>query len=268
MTKRSIRSTSGAAILLAIGLGLVATPAVSADPKAPAAPPQSAKTPAAPPLPADVLRSMSAFLAKQKAFTFHAEIEYDHLLPGGPKVRLAGALDMGVSRPGSLHADFRDDVMDRLIWFENGRVTIVDPVGNTYTQVATPKDIDGTVAKLEKDYGVTLPLGEIAESDPYAVLTRGVESAYYVGIHNVEGVFCHHVVLQRKDLQIQVFVEVGAKPLPRKLVFEYLSKPGSPQYTASLTDWSLAAPKADLFVPKLPKGAGKVDFLPLPEGKR
>ena len=37
------------------------------------------------------------------------------------------------------------------------------------------------VAKLEKDYGVTLPLGEIAESDPYAVLTRGVESAYYVG---------------------------------------------------------------------------------------
>ena len=111
---------------------------------------------------------MSAFLAKQKAFTFHAEIEYDQLLPGGPKMRLAGALDMGVSRPGSLHVDFRDDVMDRLIWFENGRVTIVDPVGNTYAQIAGPKDIDGMVAKLEKEYGVTLPLGEIAESDPYA----------------------------------------------------------------------------------------------------
>ena len=259
MTKRRIGSVSGAgaAILLAIALGLSANPAGSADPKPPAEPLQ----------PADVLRSMSAFLAKQKTFTFHAEVEFDHLLPGGPKVRLAGALDMAVSRPGSLHVDYRDDVMDRLIWFENGRVTIVDPIGNTYAQSTGPKDIDGMVAKLEKEYGVTLPLGEIAESDPYAALTRGVESAYYVGVHNVEGIFCHHVVLERKDLSIQVFVEVGDKPVPRKLVFEYRSQPGSPQYTASLTDWSLAAPKAALFAPKLPKGAGKVDFLPIREGR-
>ena len=257
MTRRMIWSVSGAAILLAIAMALSATPAASADPKAPAEPP----------LPADVMRSMSAYLAKQKAFTYHAEIEYDQVLPGGPKVRLSGALDMAVSRPGSLHADYRDDVADRLIWFENGQVTIVDPAGSTYAQIAGPKDIDGIVAKLEKDSGLTLPLGEFAESDPYAVLTRGVESAHYVGVHNVEGIFCHHVVLQRKDLEIQIFVEVGDKPVPRKLVFEYLSQPGSPQYTASITDWSFAAPKADLFVPKIPKGAGKVDFVPLREGR-
>lgn len=257
MTKRTIRSVSGAAFLLAFSLWLSGAPAWAADPKAPATPPQAS----------DVLRAMSAYLAKQKSFTYHAEIEFDQVLPGGPKVRLSGALDMAVARPGSLHVDYRDDIMDRLIWFEKGLVTIVDPFGNTYAQVSGPKDIDGMVAKLEKEYGATLPLGELAESDPYAVLTRGVESAHYVGVHNVEGIYCHHVVLQRKDLEIEVFVEVGDKPVPRKLVFEYLSQPGSPQFTASITDWSFEAPKAGLFVPKIPKGAGKVDFLPLREGR-
>jgi hypothetical protein len=99
------------------------------------------------------------------------------------------------------------------------------------------------------------------------VLTRGVELAHYVGVHNVEGVHCHHLVLQRKDLDLQVFVEVGEKPLLRKLVFEYPERLGSPQYTASITEWSFAAPKAELFAPKVPKEAAKVDFLPIGEGR-
>ena len=55
--------------------------------------------------------------------------------------------------------------------------------------------------------------------------------------------------------------------MPRKLVLEYLKQPGSPQYTASITEWNFSAPKAELFVPKIPKGAGKVDFLPIRRGQ-
>src|SRR6185436_20149924 len=51
--------------------------------------------------------------------------------------------------------------------------------------LAKQKDIDGMVAKLEKEYGMVLPLGELTESDPDKVLTRGVDLAHYVGVHNV-----------------------------------------------------------------------------------
>ncbi len=255
MTKHGILSALGAALALAVTLAAV--PARAADPKAPVEAP----------LPADVLRSMSAYLAKQPAFSLHAEVVFDQLLPGGPKIQLSGAIDMAILRPGSVHVDYRDDVMDRLSWFENGRFTILDPIGNTFAQITGPKEIDGMLALLEKEHGVTLPLAELAESDPYAALTRDVVAAHYVGVHNVEGIYCHHVVLERKDLSIQVFVEVGAKPVPRKLVLEYLKQPGSPQYTASITEWNFSAPKAELFVPKIPKGAGKVDFLPIRRGQ-
>jgi hypothetical protein len=254
MTMRASTGCIGA--FLAIALASVG-PARAAEPKAPAGPPHAE----------DVLRATSQYLAQQKAFSYHAEVEFDQLLPGGPKVRLSGAVDVAVMRPASLFVDYRDDVSDRVVWFESGNVTVFDPVAGTYAQVSGPKDIDGMVSKLEKEYGMALPLGELAESNPDAVLTRGVQLAHYVGVHNVEGVFCHHLVLQRKDLDLQIFVEVGDKPLPRKLVFEYPGRAGSPQYTASITEWSFETPKAEVFTPKVPKEAAKVDFLPIKEGR-
>jgi hypothetical protein len=246
------------AVCLALACALaLARGGVAADPAAPAPTPHAE----------EVLRAMSAYLAKAKAFAYHAEVEFDRILPGGPKVRLAGAVDVAVARPGSLYVDYRDDVSERVVWLEKGRLTLFDPVAFTYAQVSGPKDIDGMVAKLEKDHGLALPLGELAESDPHAVLTRGVELAHYVGVHDVEGIHCHHVVLHRPDLDLQVFVEVGDKPLPRKLVFEYPDRPGSPQYTASITEWSLDPPAADLFEAKVPEDAATVEFLPVAGGR-
>jgi hypothetical protein len=219
------------------------------------------------PLPADVLRRMSDYLAEAKAYTYHAEIEFDQFLPGGPKIRLSGAVDVAVVRPGSLAIDYRDDVSARLIWYENGLLTTFDPHGETWAQVSGPKDIDGMVAKLEKDYGIALPLGELAESDPSAVLTRGIDMAWYVGVRDVEGIACQHVVLQRPDLNLQVFVEIGDAPVPRKLVFERPNQPGSPQYTAFLTEWSFEVPAKEIFSPKVPESAGRVDFLPATEAR-
>ena len=245
------------AVVLALTAALAHGAASAAEPVTPKAPPHAE----------DVLRAMSDFLAKQKGYSYHAEVEFDQVLPRGPKIRLSGAVDLEVARPGRMFVDYRDDVTDRVVWFDDGQMTVFDPVASTFARVSGPEDIDGMVAKLEKEYGMALPLGELAESDPHAVLTRGVEMAHYVGVHNVEGVYCHHVVLQRPDLDLQIFVEVGEKPLPRKVVFEYPERLGSPQYTASITDWSLAMPKAGIFAPKVPEGAAKVDFLPIGEGR-
>ena len=254
--------TKSGATGLALAMALIAGAAAADPAKAPAP-----KPPAALPQPEDVLRAMSKFLAAQKAFSYHGEVEFDQILPGGPKIRLSGAVDIAVSRPGSLYVDYRDDVSDRVVWLQNGVLTLFDPVAQTYAQISGPKDIDGMVEKLEKEYGMSLPLGEFAESDPYAILTRGIDLAHYVGVHNVDGVFSHHVLLQRPDLDLQVWVQVGAKPLPRRIVFEYPEQVGQPQYEVTITDWTLKAPKPEIFAPKVPKGAAKVGFLPIGENR-
>jgi len=251
MSRRIERRCMTAALTLGLAFGGFGMPALAADPQVPAKAPQ----------PEQILEAMSSHLAQAKAFTYHAEIEFDQILPGGPKIRLSGAVDVAVARPGKLAVDYRDDVSQRLVWFDDGTVTVFDGVEGTFAKVSGPSDIDGMVAHLEKEFGLTLPLAEFAESDPHAVLSRGVEFAHYVGVHDVEGVMCHHVVLQRPDLDVQVFVEVGDTPLPRKVVFDYPNREGAPQYTASITEWNFEAPKPEVFVAKVPEGAAEVEFL-------
>src|SRR3990172_6073671 len=116
MTMRAMMGSIGAS--LAIAFALPAAPARTAEPKA---------APAAPPHAEEVLRAMSAYLGKAKAYSYHAEIEFDQILPRGPKIRLAGAVDVAMARPESLHVDYRDDISDRVGWFENGRLKPLGP---------------------------------------------------------------------------------------------------------------------------------------------
>ena len=86
-------------------------------------------------------------------------------------------------------------------------------------------------------------------------------------MHNVDGTFCHHLLLQRPDLDLQLWVEAGDKPLLRKLLFEYPERPGAPEYEVLITEWKLAVPKPETFAPKVPKGTGRVGFLPIGEAR-
>src|SRR5258708_6562978 len=73
-------STIGVGTGLALALALLAAPARAEQPKA--------TPPAEPPQAEDVLREMSTYLAKAKAFSYHGEVDFDQILPGGLKIRL------------------------------------------------------------------------------------------------------------------------------------------------------------------------------------
>ena len=97
MSLRSSVRVAAVPLALGIALALPHAAARAADPKAPAALPHAE----------DVLLAMSEYLAKAKGYSYHAEVEFDQVLPRGPKIRLSGAVDIAVSRPGSLHVDYR-----------------------------------------------------------------------------------------------------------------------------------------------------------------
>jgi hypothetical protein len=58
-----------------------------------------------------------------------------------------------------------------------------------------------------------------------------------------------------------VWVETGARPIPRKYIITSKAVTGGPQYTLHVKDWRTdAATAADAFTFKPPAGAKKVDF--------
>jgi hypothetical protein len=127
-----------------------------------------------------------------------------------------------------------------------------------------PDNIDEMMDFLFETYGIAAPLADLIISDPYTSAIRSVRLGQYVGLHQVKGTKCHHLAFRQDNLDWQIWIEDGAKPLPRKLVITFRESIGQPQFVAIIGKWDLARQLPDeVFTFKAPEGAKKMDLKPV-----
>jgi len=217
----------------------------------------------------EVVRQMSALLRATPAFALEAEEVFDELPEHQPRRQLAGRRHVALRRPDRLAGTVAGDAVHRSVWFDGRTFTALDEERNVYASMELAGTIDAALDTIFDRTGLTVPLADFLYSDPYARLTESAERGVYLGIHEAAGVPCHHVAFEAPTLDWQLWVEVGDKPLPRKLVIAYKSDEGVPQYSVTIRKWNLAASVPDaLFKFEAPEKAVRVDppaFLPAPE---
>jgi hypothetical protein len=104
-----------------------------------------------------------------------------------------------------------------------------------------------------------MPLEDFVVSGPYQNLIRKVVSGTDIGPVTVLGVPCEHLVFSQGMVDWQVWIEAGAKPVPRKFVMTYKDEDGTPQYTAILSNWDFETKLPDfLFTFEPPSGAASI----------
>ena len=84
----------------------------------------------------------------------------------------------------------------------------------------------------------------------------------YIGVNDVNGLACDHLAFSSRDIDLQLWLDRSGKPVPRKIVINYRTEPGAPEYIAVLSDWKF--PKeisSSRFSPELPKDAKRIEFL-------
>jgi hypothetical protein len=94
----------------------------------------------------------------------------------------------------------------------------------------------------------------------YGKLIEDVIDAKHIGLGVIDGVECEHLAFRNLDVDWQVWVEAGARPIPRKYVITSKAVTGGPHYTLHVKDWKTDAATADAFAFKPPAAAKKVDF--------
>jgi hypothetical protein len=130
----------------------------------------------------------------------------------------------------------------------------------TYSQIEVPNTIDKMMDFLVQQFGWSVPLADIACSDPYQSAIERVRSGQYLGEHYVNETLCHHLAFRQEGLDWQIWIDTGKQPVPRKLVITDKESLGYPQFIAILDDWDLAPNlPEDQFTPKIPEDAQKVD---------
>jgi hypothetical protein len=209
-----------------------------------------------------LLRKMSDRLAQAETFALEARILFDEVLDSGLLVQRAATLKVLAQRPNGLHATFKTDTEEKKFWYDGKVVTLLDVDDNVYAKTKVPDKIGPALDHLMDKYGISLALSDFFYENPYEALTGSVDRALYIGMSQVNGIPCHHLVFSQETIDWQLWIEDGERSVPRKLVIVYKNTEGNPQYMATLTGVKLReALPASIFTPTLPEDAITIDLL-------
>ncbi len=204
------------------------------------------------PLADRVLKEMCALLESADAFTVHNEFTSDESATTGELVQLGASVDIAIRRPDRIRAVVRGDYGPKDYWFDGKRIGLMDGAAGTYATAPVQPTIDAALNEMWEKFGLKIPLADFICASPYDDLTANVQYGFYAGLHEVRGVGCHHLVFSQEDIDWQIWIEDGLRPLPRKLLISYKQDYGAPRYTAEFSDWDLSPGLGDTvfqFVP-------------------
>jgi hypothetical protein len=110
---------------------------------------------------------------------------------------------------------------------------------------------------------VQLPLSDLFSWGTPAAPLDKIESAMNAGQDFIGDDLCNHYAFRQGKADWQIWIMAGSKPLPRKLVITSRIDEARPQ-SVSMIDWNLKPTFKDTvfkFTP--PKGATKIEILPV-----
>jgi hypothetical protein len=228
--------------------------------------PQAEKPTTSAPDPRQVLQKMCDFLKSQQQFSYKGEVVDDEVYQGGKKLQYGVDMETFVRRPDRLRVNAEGDLVDKQFYFDGKTITLYDKDHNVYGVLPVPPDIESALQKANREFGVRVALTDLASPSLWEFMNKRIKDAVYVGLHKVRGVPCHHLAFEGDKAYVQIWVEAGDKPLPRKVLMNG-KELGSPAWMAYLYDWNLAPQLQDnLFVFTPPEGAQKIKFIPVKTG--
>lgn len=210
-----------------------------------------------------LLKASTDFLASQKQFSAETRNTLEIVLKSGQKIEFNHQARMSAQRPNKLRAERTGDLVDQVFVYDGKSLTLHNPKDKMYAQVAAPDTLEGMLDFARTKLDIVAPAGDLIYKNAYDILMDGVTDGFVVGKAVIEGALCDHLAFRAPHVDLQVWIQQGAQPLPRKIVITTRDIVNAPQFAVTVTKWNLKPTfGAQTFAFKAPAGATKVDFLP------
>ncbi|MCP4285707.1 MAG: DUF2092 domain-containing protein [Gammaproteobacteria bacterium] len=206
-----------------------------------------------------ILKSMADYVSSQQTIelTFDSDIEV--ITPQLEKIQFTNSGEALLSRPDKLRALRMGGYSDVALIFDGKMVNIFSKGLNGYTQFPGPPTVDHLLEALRAGHGVAMPGADLLLKNAYDRLVSDVLEAKHVGRGIINGRECEHLAFRNFDTDWQLWVEVGERPIPRKMVITSKTLNSAPQYTLRIKSWTTGVETAaDAFVFVPPPGAKKL----------
>lgn len=209
----------------------------------------------------EVLKSMSAYTASLDRLVIRGTAFIDGRLDAGLMVSNASEVKVTVDRPGSMHLSNFDGVTEKELFFDNGSLTLFSSDTGYYAQASVPNEIEAAAEYALEEMGIEAPLMDLIYRDVSAQMVGSEDTVMYLTDKaRVGGVDCHHIAVRGPDVDLQLWIEEGDRPVPRKIMITSKWEGGAPRFFANMA-WD-ANPQVDpeIFKFKVPAGAINIGF--------
>ena len=183
----------------------------------------------------DALKEMSAYLMSLNTVAITSQGSLDVVTADGQRIQLDGTTNYKIRRPGFV-VDYDSDIKSRRFVYDGKNFTVYSPKLGYYATVAAPGTNREVLDTIYDKFGIALPLEDLFRwaDASYADRLQAIRSAYEVGSATIDGVPTDHFAFREQDVDWEVWIEQGARPLPRKLVIVDRTDPSRPTFIARL----------------------------------
>jgi hypothetical protein len=203
------------------------------------------------------LKAMSDYVAGQKTLSVTFDSDVEVVTSELQKIQFTSSGQMQLSRPDKLRATRTGGYTDVEVVFDGKTLTVNGKDRNIFAQIESPGSVDQLIGLLRDKYSVAAPGGDLLLSRSFDEMMADVIDAKDVGRGVIDGVECEHLAFRNTDTDWQIWIELGARPIPHKYIITTKAVTGMPQYTLRIKEWRTDV-AADAFAFKSPEGAKKV----------
>ena len=208
--------------------------------------------------PSKLLKAMSDYLAGQKSLSAKFDSDIEIVTPELQKIQFTSSGEMKMNRPDKLRIRRTGGYADVELVYDGKTISLYGNNAKSYVQADIAGGTDKMIDTLYGHSSVGLPGADLLLSNSYDELMANVTQGSHVGQGVVDGVECEHLAFRGPDTDWQIWIETGAKPVPRKYVITSKTVAGAPQYTLRIRDWKTDANADADFLFKPPADATKV----------
>jgi hypothetical protein len=213
-----------------------------------------------------ILKAMSDFVSGQKTISMTFDSDIEVITAELQKIQFTSAGQVLLSRPDKLRRTRTGGYSDVELVFDGNVATILGKNVNAFAQVDAPGTVDQLVDRLREQHRIAMPGADLLPSRVYDELIADVVDSKHIGHGVIDGVECEHLAFRTAEVDWQLWVATGARPIPRKYVITSKVVTGAPQYALRIRDWRTDLQVApDAFAFKPPADARKVELTALRE---
>lgn len=209
------------------------------------------------------LLDMAGLIGGAQALSVTIRSGYDAIQADGQRIEFGEKRRITLKRPDGMRVEAeRSDGDQGLILFDGKLLTAFKTDDNVYAQMDRNATVDEMLVYMVRDLRLTLPLARMFHSGFRESLEKMVTSVSFVEENFFFDVPTDHLAVRSENVDLQIWIAQGDRPLPRRAVITYKNEPGQPQFWAELSDWDLSPAVTDAsfsFTP--PAGAEKIPLL-------